>query len=77
MLQGTSDEVSKFIRIYEPDEVFDIEVTDASVISSLQKLTMKYIDVEDEYRVFEDYYDVNTNGVGNNSRYFIDDPYFF
>ena len=35
MLQGTSDEVSKFIKVYEPDEVFDIEVTDASVISSL------------------------------------------
>lgn len=30
--------------MYEPDEMFDLEVTDASVISNLQKLVMNYTD---------------------------------
>ena len=38
---------------------------------------MGYTDTVDEYRVFEDYYDVSTNGIENNSRYSSDDPYFF
>ena len=76
-MQNAADEATKkVVHIYQPDEVFRVEVTDAELLSALQVVDMNYDDVVDEYRVFEDYFD-SSDDTFNNTKFSTDDPFFY
>ena len=72
-----SDILRSLVNIYQPDEVFELEVTDAEILSSLQTISLYFNDIQDEFRVYEDYFHVNSEDVANNNKYSIDDPMFY
>ena len=65
------------MNVYEPDEQYVLEVTDAELLSSLNSLQMLYNDFPDDYRVYEDYFHIGDDGLANNNRFCSSDPLFY
>lgn len=57
--------------------MFELEVTDAEMLSTLNAMSLYFNDVYDDFRVYEDYLHVNVEDVANNNRYAMDDPFFY
>ena len=68
--------ITDAITLYKPNEIYDIEVADAEILSTLDLIQLEYMDVVDEYRVFEDYFYTN-DGIANSSRFSPEDPQFY
>ena len=64
------------MHIFSPDEVYEIEVEDAKVLDILGNVGLEFTDLDDDFRVYEDYW-YNAKSAPGSGKYSPNDPRFY
>ena len=75
-LNNTISSEKNELHIYDSDEVFQLDVKDADILSALSQFDVEHEDAVDNFRVFEDYFG-SSDGALNNEKYPVEDPQFY